>query len=528
MSDGEIKPKLAPVEDIHKGIRKKQEKTKEDSANIPEHAFANFLYDDKNVAPVPLNLLLKQIEKEPTILKIGGDLFGKKNKKLIPIVKTTGLMTWLHGIEKTPYFRTAPGFVKEEQIYEAAIRHMDDDYEFLSETPIYPASNLIYMNCDYVEPGANGALDELLQLFNPATEYDAALLKSIFCTVAWSEGFGKKPFMLITVDQINTGKTTLLEKVASFFKGGTALSTKSEHSNRMKEILILRNNRVVYFDNVRVPNWSDPGLESVITSPFIQAHRLYHGAVQIPNIYTYMATLNDPNVSEDLASRSVPIKLESPRIKIEDWEEQVDKFLSDNRDRLFADIGALITAPRVNNFSTKTRFPLWEKTILQKHKVSTIEIADYIKASQNSINCENRDETEHNLHYNLSNSYKIYSQNSFERIVQEGGAEDYSWWIPTQLLYDLTTKERSIFNKRSGSDGRMLKKRLDRFEKWFVLPFQPYDGKVKLTRGYFFLSKSNKSAQAYRILPGSHAQDMRAQGLLISDAVWDLTPSQIG
>jgi hypothetical protein len=518
MSIDEIKASVTNI----KNARKKQAEEKKQSEKIPDNAYCNFYVTPDGFVPKSLHDLLNVIKEESSIIKIGGDIFGKRENKLVPIPKPHSVMTWFHGLNKPPYFKEKMGFVKEINLFEGIIHHLDDDYDILSEITVYPKNPRVYVNCEYIEPEENGALDELLKMFNPDTEHDAVILKSLFCTVAWSEGHGKKPFFLIKAKEVNTGKSTLLEKIAEFFLGGISLDTKADHGTRVKEILTLKNNRIVYFDNVKTPNWSDPALESMITSPFIQAHRLYHGSVQIPNIYTYMATLNYPNMSEDLASRSVPIELKKPtQKKIDDWEESLDKFLVENRTKLFADIGAIITGPRFDHSFTQTRFPLWEKTILKKHKLSIPDISAFIKRSQNIVNCENSDETEDQLCDDLSNVIRGSFPQGHEQVVVEGGSEDYSWFIPTKVLYDLTSKKRGLINTGSGADGRILKKKLDKFKKWDVMPYQPWVNKKKIERGYFFLSKSKPSDQAYRILPGSHAGDMRAEGLVIPDSLWE-------
>ena len=90
-------------------------------------------------------------------------------------------------------------------------------------------------------------------------------------------------------------------------------------------------------DNVKTFRLSSADLESLVTSPNINGHRLYHGQAGVPNYYTLFITLNGASLSKDFAQRVIPIRLARPTHR-GGWEAEVDAFLAAQRERLLADL----------------------------------------------------------------------------------------------------------------------------------------------------------------------------------------------
>ncbi len=218
---------------------------------------------------------------------------------------------------------------------------------------------------------ANGMLDRLVDMFNPATPEDRILIKAMFITPFWGGFGGTRPAFVITTDTAGdplagrgAGKTSLSEAVGQLCGGAVEASVKDEISGVIKRILTAGNKRVVRFDNVKSWTLNNGDLEGLITTANVSGHRLHVGHGETPNLYTYIFTFNDSGLSKDLAQRAVIIKVKRPP-QNPTWWTAVSDMIENHRWEIVSDIKALFERPQ-DLQPGPHRFQHWAKEVLYR------------------------------------------------------------------------------------------------------------------------------------------------------------------
>lgn len=511
MSVDEGKQKFTVLNGEGKG---KQKEDREERKKIIALGITNFTIADvdgkEQEVPLSINDTVQAIRSLKNLYKIGGKFYGKINNKFDCLSKIEDVFSFIQENDKLLWIKEKPGFPKPKEIFSALYR-TPDDFDLLNETPTYPALSSTYYNCEHVEPQKTGALDQLLEFFNPATSIDAALIKAAVCAPAWSGGYGEKPMFLFKTDEKeqdahNTGKSTLLNWIGIFYGGRIQLSADAKYKEMATAIVMMRNLRIISFDNVQKPYLGNGDLESAITSPWLQGHELYKGPVQVRNHFTWIATMNGPNLSPDLASRSVVIRVLPPKVRDSKWEPKLGKFFQQKRQELLADIGHILMSPIQDRVPT-TRFSAFDDMIL--HKFLPEDASDYVRQGQDEVNSVKNDDSEDKI---VNKLYKAFNIHLEKPVVLEGSPEDYNWWVPSEILTDWLTANRRVFNNSAGADGRMLKERLKRIKSWDVHAYRPKIKGIKLPRGYFLVSKTEPKTKQVYFVKDQHEQKVLVEG----------------
>lgn len=495
----EIREKLAANQ---KKTRDKQKEITQESSQLPPNAIANYvsLITEKGekCIPIPLNDIVASIRIIPEIIKIAGMFYLKKDGKIQQLKEADDLFSALQELGKYVFFKQSVGFATKAEIFSCLTRQTDD-YDGICKISTYPKNPRIYYDCEYIEPENTGAVDEFVGFFVPKTDYDKALIKAMLCSGAWSKGAGKKPIFLIQADQEikndhekkNIGKSTLAHKIGKIFGGYVELNTGMDSDVVMRKLVRMADKRIALYDNVKTIGWSSEVLESQITAPTVQGHQMYVGHVEIENHFCYVVTVNDPAVSSDLASRSVPIIMTKPASQDVEWEDKIEAYITENRRRLFADIGYYIEQESENK-KPATRFPVWERAILNIF-VGQNDLTSHIKIAQTAINFELNTGFEDHLEQVLSEYAPGYMSTSYEN--EEWSPEDVNWWIPTNIIAKIYLEFSGNKNGRMGRylAGR-IKSELSKFTKWSVSDYRPRIKGVKQPRGYL-LTKTSGTPQ---------------------------------
>lgn len=266
----------------------------------------------------------------------------------------------------------ANGCVTKQEFYEhlAANCERFDRVERLPHVP--PIPNVLYLGMPAVPDGKFEALERFLSFFAPATETDAALLLSCLLTPLWGGPPGKRPAFLFEAEEDDTqggrgvGKSTVAQKIAAVFGGAFAIDAAEPFTRTVSRLLTpsAAYYRVLLMDNVKTFRLSSAELESLITSPDVNGHRLYKGQAAVPNYYTLLITLNGPSLSRDAAQRVAPVRFKRPKYR-SGWETEIDGFLAGNRARLIADlVGVMRRTPA--KLSRVTRWGEWETEVLAR------------------------------------------------------------------------------------------------------------------------------------------------------------------
>lgn len=272
-----------------------------------------------------------------------------------------------------------------------------DQYDAITKYPRYPLKpdNFVLAPQKLGPPQPNGTLDRLLDFFCPETETDLKLLKALYCTPAWSEGQGKRPLFLImgpkdAPSNVSIGKSKVVEKLQKLYQSGADVGYETRATDLVRAIIDFENIQVIRFDNVRSRNWETSVLERLVTSETITGHKINYGQRSFPNNFTFVCTMNNPELNDDTASRSIIIRLKPPSI-YGAWERNIDTFIDTHRLEILEDIGAILMEPKIidTDVTMNWRFPIWKENILNKIDKN---LGDHIKKDIESLKLNNEHE----------------------------------------------------------------------------------------------------------------------------------------
>jgi hypothetical protein len=266
---------------------------------------------------------------------------------------------WVEGHDKVTKSEYHPYLVQNAESYEA-----------VEPAPHHPPiSNHYYLHPE-VRGGDGKALAELLARFNPATDLDRQLIKSLFLTLFWGGPGGARLAFLITCDDEDenkgrgVGKTSLAE-MAGHLAGGVVAFSKEEKADSINTRLLspdALDKRMVLFDNVKTLKFSSEVLEGMLTASTISGRKLYQGNGSRPNTLTYVITINGANLSKDLAQRCVIIKVRRP-IHSGDWAAVTRDLIEQRRWEIMGDILAELRKEGMP-LPRSSRWGQWEKAVL--------------------------------------------------------------------------------------------------------------------------------------------------------------------
>jgi len=224
------------------------------------------------------------------IKRVGRRVFANGNDQIQFFDSPSSFFGWIatRGVH-SEWGRARDMISKDEFL--SFIGGIAENYDYATELPHYPSAKGFYY-IHKIEPRETGRLDDFCSFFLPDTDKDIGLTKAAAATPFWGRGFGRRPGFLITArdDDENqgkgTGKSTLAESIGRLAGPQVDLSKKADDES-MRKALLSANFRTARFDNVKGGSFSSEALESIMTSPILTAHRLYHGIVAVPNVYTF-------------------------------------------------------------------------------------------------------------------------------------------------------------------------------------------------------------------------------------------------
>jgi hypothetical protein len=264
--------------------------------------------------------------------------------------------------------RTCPFAISWSAFFAIFARNFLPRYNRYSKYVSIPAYKDELVTGPIIKPRKNGKLDELVSRFLPLTEHDRNLIKALFITPAWGGRGGKKPLFVIAGGDdvpktVQIGKSTLASSVQRLYESASDVHAEQDSGKLISALVEVAASKVVRIDNVRgaLP-WGI--LERTITSPVIFGHKMYKGHTEVPNYTLWILTANMPRITEDLATRSLVVRLAVPTYQGRE-AESLEDFIDENRDDILADIYYYLqyASPGLQTF---TRFPAWEKAVLQK------------------------------------------------------------------------------------------------------------------------------------------------------------------
>lgn len=355
----------------------------------------HYEHETKQVNPVDPKMIFSAIEDQtggwPKCA--GGELAVVDPSGQLKIIKKeTEFFAWLHDYFEIDW--ATSHCITKNEFFEFCKNHADRYVDFADYPHFPPIDKVLYHHQQpVIESGT--ALNEFLDFFDPATANDRELIKALILTFFWGGKPGQRPAFIITTNDDNGkdqgrgyGKTALLEKCAALCGGMLSFSKDETIENVKKRILNQANKtarpRVIAFDNVKTRRFSDADLESLITSKDVSGQVLYSGNGVVPNLHTFVFTINGASLSKDLAQRSAVIKL-GKSVFTQTWSEEVDEFIKNNTWSMIGEIGELLqsTGNPLQN-EVIIRFGPWVYGVLSKVE-NPIDVLNMIKKRQSQI-----------------------------------------------------------------------------------------------------------------------------------------------
>jgi hypothetical protein len=310
-----------------------------------------------------------------------------------------------------------------------------------------------------IEAQPTGALDLFLEYFCPETEKDRLLLKALFVTPAWSEGQGHRPLFIIAGpsdadSNVSIGKTTLVDMLIRLYESGSSIHPEVSTDRLTTNLMNLAEKQIIMIDNVRTERWSSTALERLITSPEISGHKMYVGQSSFPNNFTFVVTINDPQMTEDLASRSVVIRIKPPKV-LGGWRENIQTFIETMRLDVLRDIGSIIMAERVADADENSnfRFPIWKTHILNKIGPN---LSEHIKEQIELLKVNDDFKDWGDFVYDMVNKYYFVTDNSTATIT----IHSFRIFVSTSIMFEWfqTFQNKRPGGSPRGAEGKKLKK----------------------------------------------------------------------
>lgn len=337
--------------------------------------------------------------------------------------KRVGPMLFVEGADHKPQWLDAPeklfawidrqarvrwtkgsSFITQKRFYED-LRVNAEPFDAIEVCPHFPPMpRTYYMHEPVGQPG--GKLEGLLDFFRPATPTDRHLLKAFVLTLLWGGHPGRRPSFLITGPDVDAtekgrgvGKSTVGEIIPQeLVEGFIEVPITSDMENVKTRLLSpgAAYTRVARLDNVKKLRFSWAELESLMTTSVISGKRLYQGEGRRVNTLLWVITINGASLSEDLAQRSIHIKLNRPAYYSPTWEAEVRQYIRENRAALWADVREALDN-RDRTAESSGRWAEWECGVL----AATPDVVDTqieLAARREAVNAD-RSEADDFRHY---------------------------------------------------------------------------------------------------------------------------------
>lgn len=303
------------------------------------------------------------------------------------------LFGWI-GTKAPAEFSGGEGLVNKKEFF-CELPHHVDHYVDTEEWPHFPPRENYFYAKSY-SPGDGTYLNQFLDFFSPATSFDRQLIMAFIATTFWGGSPGRRvAFGIDSVSGTGAGKSELAKRVSALTGGCYEFDAADIKEETIRKALMNgQRHRVALLDNIKESCLSSATIESLITSAAVGGHRLNIGYGSRPNTMTWVMTMNGMSLSRDLAQRTIVIKLTEPK-RSGTWDDDVDKFMAEHRDKVIADVAAFFSRPAVT-LERFTRWSSWERSILarldnppilQKLIDTRASDADEDKTTANSI-CE--------------------------------------------------------------------------------------------------------------------------------------------
>lgn len=298
--------------------------------------------------------------------RVGDSMFIHTNETVDWLTSQAHLFGWLHSLA-TVEWHTGDQYITKPEFH-AEVQRSSTVFDSIEQLPHEPTIERHYYLCGDVGCGSGNHLVGLLNRFCPASELDRDLILTMFLTLLWGGRAGARPCFVVTSDEGRGAGKSKLAQMFSLLAGGAIDLTPNEDIGQIKTRLLSPNaldRRIALIDNLKSHKFSWGDLEGLITSAEINGRRNYVGDASRPNTLVWLMTLNGASLSNDMAQRSVILKLRRPE-QMGDWEDTTAAYILEHRMKIIGDLlGILRNSPHAQ-FNSFTRWAAWERDVLSR------------------------------------------------------------------------------------------------------------------------------------------------------------------
>jgi len=381
-----------------------------------------------------------------------------KQSALRVFSKSDELFAWMHEVSVVHWAASGKGrgaqnhktkapasTISKPEFFSFVEQTCKPEYVGVEYLPHFPSvDGVYYVPCDL--PAANGdCLNELLARVNAESPIDRALLLAALLTPGWGGPCGARPAFVLTSEfGRGVGKTQTVERFAQIWGGCITISAETEKWESAKSRLLsdsALSTRCVLIDNMR-RKMASADLESMLTAPVIDGHRLYCGQFSRPNRLTFFVTANTPRMSQDLADRAVLVRIGQQQHGGE-WATWIESFLHNNRSQLLADLLDALKAPKRSEIpkEQRDRWASWQTAILELFAVGP-DMARAIKERRPLVDADADDAAELRGELEVELSERGHDPATEQiRISRQDMAEI----VERRQLFDRKLSKRGIF-----------------------------------------------------------------------------------
>lgn len=352
-------------------------------------AITNFIETADGSIPRSMSAILSDISKATGgwPRKVSSQLFVHDKADGVSFLKGAAAMFgWLGTKLKLPTcFKTSPGFHGKAETHEEILRTAQT-YDCIELFPHFPEMPGRYYAHGPLPDGNGRTLESLLDRFSPATEVDKQLLLCFGLTLVC--GTRKRPVFVISADGRGAGKTTLAELFSGIVGGAIQIGSNDSDESIKQRLLSPEGltKRVIIIDNVKSRKLSSASLEALATSEQISGKSMYVGEASRPNNFTIVVTANGLAFSQDMAQRSVIIKIRRS-VYEEGWERDTAEFIRLNRPQILADLIWWLKEAERWPLARNTRWADWESEVLRR-MVDPDEVQRVILSRQKEVDVD--------------------------------------------------------------------------------------------------------------------------------------------
>jgi len=299
-----------------------------------------------------------------------GSMFVPDSRKTVRILSSSSmLMSWMQLKTKVCWAEGGGDKIGRDQFFQglaAAVPH----FESIASAPHFPPVPDVYYARKIPVGDVQDFYDFVDHFFPADGDVDRQLMRAAVATVFWGGSGGTRPLFLITSsDGQGAGKSVFVQAIAKLTGLGKVLMHQIRSPKDFEKLSQTlgsasptspETSRMIVVDNFKGAMLGSQEIEALITEQMLSVWKLYHGEVRVPNLYTWFVTGNGVDMSEDLAQRTIEIRIRKPKQYSAEWSEKLENW---DVMKVLSGIAAFFETPPTAIDKT-LRFDRWSRDIL--------------------------------------------------------------------------------------------------------------------------------------------------------------------